>query len=208
QTEATARLACLPSDQLETQADTIGQPIPGVDFSIRDPQGREVKEGEVGTLYARGDNIMLGYWNDPQTNQRILTDGWLNTGDRAQKNRSGNYKICGRENGLVKIQGYRFHPNEIDLTLRSILPDAEFVTVPYQDQGQTRLALFYRSNGRALEGLKIRQLCSRELPRHMLPQHYEAVDNWPINSARKVDRTELVKRAQQVRLGKAYNRSA
>ena len=208
QTEATARLACLPSDQIEQQSDTIGQPIPGVEFSIRDPQGNEVKQGEVGTLFARGENIMLGYWNDPQSNQRILTNGWLNTGDRAQKNRFGNYKICGRENGLVKIQGYRFHPNEIDSTLRAFLPDVEFVTVPYQDQGQTRLALFYRSNGRALEGMKIRQLCSRELPRHMLPQQYEEVNSWPTNSGRKIDRAELVKRARLVSQGQSYNRIA
>ncbi|MCH2182408.1 MAG: acyl--CoA ligase [Mariniblastus sp.] len=208
QTEATARLACLPSNQIERQADTIGHPIPGVEFCIRDPQGVPVQDGEVGTLHARGDNIMLGYWDDPETNRLILNDGWLNTGDRARKNPSGNYKICGRENGLVKIQGYRFHPNEIDNTLQALMPDAEFVTVPYRDQGQTRLALFVRPCQESLDVSQIRQACSRELPRHMVPQLYQVVSQWPVNSAHKIDRQELAVRASQAGLQSNYNRSA
>ena len=104
--------------------------------------GAPVDDGQVGTLFARGRNIMLGYWNDPEASHAVLRNGWLNTGDRAAKNPMGNYQICGRENGLVKIQGYRFHPNEIDAILVKLMPDIQLATVSYMDQGQTRLALF------------------------------------------------------------------
>jgi len=209
QTEATARLACLPSRQVEQQADTIGMPIPGVEFSIRNRDGNPVNDGQVGTLFARGKNIMLGYWNDPEGSHSVLRNGWLNTGDRAAKNPVGNYTICGRENGLVKIQGYRFHPNEIDAILLKLMPDTQFATVPYADQGQTRLALFaHHPENVPIDPTELRQICYRQLARHMVPQLYQVIESWPLNSARKIDQAELSRRARQINSSRSYNRSA
>ena len=209
QTEATARLACLPSQQIEQQSDTIGMPIPGVEFSIRNEHGDPVDDGQVGTLFARGRNIMLGYWNDPEASHAVLRNGWLNTGDRAAKNPMGNYQICGRENGLVKIQGYRFHPNEIDAILLKLMPDIQLATVSYTDQGQTRLALFahHPENG-PIDPAELRKICHRHLVRHMVPQLFHVLKNWPLNTAQKIDRAALTQRACQISLARPYDRSA
>ena len=64
QAEATARLAALPPAQLHARRDSIGKPIRGVELSVRDDAGRELPAGAIGMLCARGDNVMLGYWQD------------------------------------------------------------------------------------------------------------------------------------------------
>ncbi len=209
QTEATARLSCLPVKGQATEFDTIGKPIPGVEFTIRDKKGNAVTAGQKGTLFARGDNIMLGYWNDPKGTKSTISNGWLNTGDLAKKTKNGNYRLCGRQNGLVKIQGYRFHPNEIDQMLHGLMPDTSFVTIPVEQNGQTKLVLFVQppKSGR-IEAAELRQLCSRQWPRHMVPHLVEFVETWPVNTNKKTDRLSLAKQAQALSSQTQLSRSA
>ena len=209
QTEATARLSCLAVNDQITDFDTIGKPIPGVEFTIRDSNGNSLTAGKKGTLFARGENVMLGYWNDPKGTKSTISNGWLNTGDLAEKTEQGNYRLCGRQNGLVKIQGYRFHPNEIDKMLHGLMPDTSFVTIPVEQNGQTKLALFVQppKSGR-IEAGELRQLCSRQLPRHMVPHLVEFVESWPINTNKKIDRLSLAKQAQNLSGQNELKRSA
>jgi acyl-CoA synthetase (AMP-forming)/AMP-acid ligase II len=72
QTEATARLAYLPPDQLHQRPGSIGKAIPGVELQVQDPSGRQVAPGEIGELCARGANVMLGYWNDEAATADVL----------------------------------------------------------------------------------------------------------------------------------------
>ena len=201
QTEATARLAYLPPQALKQHADTIGQAIPGVELAVLDDDGRPVARGRQGTLYARGDNIMLGYWRDPGATRRVLQDGWLNTGDLACLDEHGWIRLCGRANGLIKVQGYRFHPCEVEQLLGRQLMDVQLVATPMELGGRTRLALFARSRSdRAVTAQEIRQACLQLLPRHMMPHRYEIVEDWPLNAARKIDRLALCRRLSTTRL--------
>ena len=192
QTEATARLSYLPPVEFEENADTIGRSIPGVEFSIRDDNGREVDDGVTGTLFARGDNIMLGYWNDPCGTQRVLNHGWLNTGDLAMVQTNGLIRLCGRKNRLIKTQGYRFHPAEVEQILSKQLADVQLVAIPMNFHGKTRLALFAKPRTQQpVTKREIQDACRRLLPRHMIPQRCTIVDSWPVNSANKIDRRAL-----------------
>jgi acyl-CoA synthetase (AMP-forming)/AMP-acid ligase II len=143
---------------------------------------------------------MLGYWGDPGATSRILKDGWLNTGDLARLDENGFFKLCGRANGLVKIQGYRFHPCEVEQLLARRLNDVQLVATPVDLNGRTRLALFARSRSdRLVTANEIRQACLQLLPRHMMPHRYEIVDDWPLNSAHKIDRLALCSRLSATR---------
>src|SRR6185436_2506219 len=72
QTEATARLAYVPPERLAHKPGAAGMAIPGVELSIVDDRGDELPRGSVGEIVARGDNVMLGYWNDPEASARVL----------------------------------------------------------------------------------------------------------------------------------------
>ncbi|MGM0485555.1 MAG: class I adenylate-forming enzyme family protein [Planctomycetota bacterium] len=197
QTEASARLAYLPPQLAETHPDSIGRAIPGVQLRVFDEQGQEAKRNETGELCARGDNVMLGYWNDPETTRRVLHDGWLRTGDLASRDEEGFFHVKARNSDLVKVQGFRVHPREIEETISRHFSEMRVIVVPYQRNGTTRLALYGITAKKARHlADELRNVCSRELPRHKVPSFVEVLPRAPINASMKLDRTALKRHAE------------
>lgn len=110
QTEATARIAYLPPEFLPNFADCIGMAIPGGELLLRDPQDRSIIENELttGELCYRGDNIMLGYATHSAELRAHQHLDELATGDLAERLANGFYRIVGRLNRLLKLQGKRW----------------------------------------------------------------------------------------------------
>jgi acyl-CoA synthetase (AMP-forming)/AMP-acid ligase II len=195
QSEATARLSYLPPDQLAERGDSIGRGIPGVTLRVADESGQAVQPGEVGTLFARGENVMRGYWNDPQATAQAVRDGWLNTGDLATVDEEGYVYLRGRENLLVKVQGHRVHPREVEEFVTQSFPGSEVAVVAHEIAGQTRLGMFVVAAAeRAMTADEVRACCVRHLPRYKVPSHVEMVRQLPLNTARKIDRQALGQR--------------
>lgn len=69
----------------------------GIECKIVDEEGNELPTGEVGELILRGENIMLGYYNDPEETARTLKGGWLHTGDMAKMDEEGYLYIVDRK---------------------------------------------------------------------------------------------------------------
>jgi acyl-CoA synthetase (AMP-forming)/AMP-acid ligase II len=193
QSEATARLALLEPNQLDSRPGSIGKPIHGVEFRIVDEYNRTLPPGVVGMLCARGQNIMRGYWCDPAATAQVLTnDGWLRTGDLAHYDDGGYYFLHGRANLLVKIQGYRVHPAEIEAIVEEACPDVAAVAIPITHNEETRFVLFLAArNRRPVDLESVRTICQRELPSYKLPVHFELLDQFPLTVGQKVDRAAL-----------------
>jgi len=193
QSEATARLAVLPPDQLRSRRGSIGKPIHGVEFRIADESNRELPPGAVGMLCARGDNVMLGYWHDPSATADVLTDdGWLRTNDLAHRDDDGYFYLHGRANLLVKIQGYRVHPAEIEALVEEAFPHVAAVAIPAARGDETRFVLFLAPrDDRPVDVKSVRSTCQQELPPYKVPVHFEVLDHLPLTSGHKVDRTVL-----------------
>ena len=83
QTEATARLSYLPPAMLGTKLASIGRGIPGVTLRVIGENGGVVQPGEVGEIFAWGDNISPGYLDEPEASAQKFVDGVLHTGDLA-----------------------------------------------------------------------------------------------------------------------------
>ncbi len=192
QTEATARLAYLPPEHLIDAAESIGHAIDGVELRIRSVTDDPISPEMPGILYARGDNIMLGYWRDQNATDQVLQDGWLQTGDFAYLRDDGFVQLCGRSSELVKIQGYRFHPNEIEKRIVKQLPGVRAIATEFDFYGKQRIALFVvPDSGDSTSEQQIRSVCRQFLPIHMVPQRFKILEQWPINAAGKVDRMAL-----------------
>src|SRR5208337_3776239 len=113
-TEATARLSYLPPALLLTNIGSIGKGIPGVTLEVLDENGKPVQPGETGEITARGDNIMKGYYGDPEGTQSVIKNGRLYTGDIATVDDDGYIYIIGRAKNFIKSGGYRISPSEIE----------------------------------------------------------------------------------------------
>lgn len=193
QSEATSRLSILAPDDLGRRIGSIGTAIPGVKLAIMDDENRELPVGAVGMLCARGDNVMAGYWDDPAATADVLdADGWLRTGDLARRDADGYFYIQGRANLLIKVQGQRVHPAEIESVVEAGFPQVRAVAIPVSRNDEARFMLFLASqDNRPVDVPAIRAACQKELPSFKQPVNFEVLDRLPLTPSYKVDRAAL-----------------
>lgn len=117
------------------QPASVGQPAPGT----------ELKIGENNVLFARGPQVMLGYWNNPSATAAVLSpDGWLNTGDQARIEPSGHVYITGRiKDIIVMANGEKISPVDMEL---AIITDPLFEQVMVLGEGKPYLSLLASLN--------------------------------------------------------------
>lgn len=114
QTEATARLSHLDPNELKAHISSIGKAIPGVELKVIDKRGKIAAINKAGELIAKGDNIMMGYYKDPQGTSKVLKNGWLYTGDIVKMDINGFIHLVARKKEILKIGGKRVSPKEIE----------------------------------------------------------------------------------------------
>jgi long-chain acyl-CoA synthetase len=101
--------------------ETVGPPFPDMEITIRDPEtGKELPPGQQGVIYARGPQVMLGYYKRPEETKKIIdADGSLNTGDIGMKTWKGEFKITGRaKDTIVLLGGENIEPTPIEARIR------------------------------------------------------------------------------------------
>ena len=106
-TEASARLSYVPPDELPGCVGSIGRAIPDVELTVRRPDGTPCAVDEAGELFARGPNIMRGYWDDPDATARVLGPHGYRTGDLARPDGAGRLWLVGRARDMLKVGGHR-----------------------------------------------------------------------------------------------------
>lgn len=100
-----------------SRAGSIGIVLPGYEGEIRGDTGAPLPPGGVGSLWIRGDTVMLGYRNRPEQTASVLVDGWCRTGDRASVDGDGYYFHHGRLDDLEIVGGINVSPLEIESVL-------------------------------------------------------------------------------------------
>lgn len=99
---------------------SVGPAIPGVELRIVDGEGRDVPAGGTGELWARGPNIMKGYYRAPEATVAALRPGgWLATGDLARREEDGAFFIEGRLKELIIRSGFNVFPVEVEAVLNA-----------------------------------------------------------------------------------------
>jgi long-chain acyl-CoA synthetase len=91
-----------------------------MEITIRDPEtGRELPPGQQGVIYARGPQVMLGYYKRPEETKKIIDKNGLNTGDIGMKTWTGEFKITGRaKDTIVLLGGENIEPTPIEARIR------------------------------------------------------------------------------------------
>ncbi|MEO5609069.1 MAG: long-chain fatty acid--CoA ligase [Ornithinibacter sp.] len=98
----------------ERKPGTIGVPIPGCEMRCVDLDGNEVPVGEVGEIAIRGDNVMKGYWHNPEATAEAIPDGWFRSGDLATMDDEGYFTIVDRKKDLILRGGMNVYPREVE----------------------------------------------------------------------------------------------
>lgn len=119
---------------------TIGEPISTLDVKLVDPNsGLEVKKGEKGLLYVSGPSVMLGYHNNPEETEKVISidekgKKWANIGDIVQQLENGEYKYIGRQKRNFVSGIENIYPEEIENLLLELPEVREVVVTPIPDE--------------------------------------------------------------------------
>ena len=114
-TETSPVVSCNPLHKVKVE--TVGPIFPGV----------EVKLAEDGEILVKGENLMLGYWNNQEATNKTIIDGWLHTGDIGEFDEEGYLKITDRKKDIiVSLGGDNIAPSKLEnlLTLSSDIEQA------------------------------------------------------------------------------------
>jgi len=171
-----------------TRPGTVGKPLDGIEVRIVDDEGRDVPAAEVGELLARGDNIFVGYWNNPEATREAIRDGWFHTGDMARMDEDGYITIVDRKKDMILVSGYNVYPVEVENVLfrHPEVADAAVIAVPHPYQGESVLAMVVPRPGESPTEQEIIQFVKEHLAAFKAPKHVLFVESLPRNRTGKV----------------------
>ena len=103
----------------KTRLRSMGAPVPGVQVQIRGADGVELAPGEIGEVWVRGPNVMLGYWKRPEATDAALVDGWYRSGDAAYADSDGYLYMVDRLKDMIISGGENVYSVEVESALSS-----------------------------------------------------------------------------------------
>ncbi|OQX92867.1 MAG: hypothetical protein B6D58_00835 [candidate division Zixibacteria bacterium 4484_95] len=194
QTEASARLSYLEPDKLLEKIGSIGKAIPGVKLTVKDEKGKVCRPGEVGEIIASGDNIMVGYWNQPEETKKVLKEDGLHTGDLAKTDEDGYLYIVSRRSDMIKSGAHRISPKEIEEVLAEFpsIIESAVIGVPDKILGESLVA-FIVPNGK-IDTKELKKHLRLNLAVFKIPREFIQVKSLPKTSSGKIKRFELVEK--------------
>jgi acyl-CoA synthetase (AMP-forming)/AMP-acid ligase II len=153
-----------------------------------------VPQGQVGQLWVKGDNIMLGYYNAPEATRDVLKDGWLQTGDLAYLDNKGRIIISGRSKDLIINKGVNIYPQEIENVI-VLHPNVLRVGVIGQEEesvGEVPIAFVQLREQEAGIEQTLKNLCLKNLAAYKVPRDFFcSVEALPMTATGKVDKKVL-----------------
>jgi long-chain acyl-CoA synthetase len=171
---------------------SIGIPAPSTDVKCVDENGVEVPAGEPGELWAKGPQIMLGYWQKEKETADSLTDGWLHTGDIAQMDSEGYFTIVDRKKDMILVSGFNVYPNEVEEQIAAVpgVLEVGVIGVPDEKSGEQVRAYVVASHP-APTTEQIVAHCREHMAAYKAPHSVVFVDELPKSPIGKILRREL-----------------
>jgi fatty-acyl-CoA synthase len=182
-TEAAPNVLCLPPEDAVRKAGYAGKPYPQVEVALSD-------ENE---LLVRGPNVFAGYWRNPEATEETMVDGWLRTGDLAERDGEGYYRISGRLKEMYISGGENVYPAEVEDALLTIegIADAAVLGVPDDRWGEVGVAFVVLEPGATLSADDVLEACRTRLARFKVPASVRFLDELPRSGMNKVLKDEL-----------------
>ncbi|HEX6889433.1 MAG TPA: acyl-CoA synthetase [Chryseolinea sp.] len=172
----------------------VGVPLPGVQVRLCDDNNNPVN-GEPGEIQVKGDNVFREYWQRPaETTASFTADGWFCTGDVAEADADGYYKILGRKSqDIIKSGGYKVSALEIEEVLRQhpLVKDASVVGLPDDEWGEIIAAALVTIDVIDEDELSI--WLRERLSKYKVPRRLLVVSDFPRNAMGKVVKNDLKK---------------
>ena len=200
------RSTYLPPEEIDRGSSCIGKAIPNTEILVIDKEGRECAPGEVGELVHRGPTVAMGYWGKEEATNRAYRPNPLAppelldvekvvySGDLVRKDEEGYLYFLGREDAMIKSQGYRLSPEEVENLLISsgLVREACAFGVPDPDLGHLVMAVVSLKDGSDEGSIEaIREHAVKNGPPYMIPKEIFVQEELPKTGSGKIDRKRI-----------------
>jgi amino acid adenylation domain-containing protein len=193
----------------------IGQPISGIDVTVRDPNGAICRSNEPGELYIGGVGLAREYWRRPDLTDTafVILDGldgipkrWYRSGDLVTQRADGILEYLGRVDDQIKILGHRVEPAEIETVIRQHPGVVDAAIVSDDRPGGVELVAAVVVKNMELTEVLLDQHVQAHLPAAMVPSQFIILDQLPVTANGKLDRDAFLLKAKVVH-SNAFERS-
>jgi long-chain acyl-CoA synthetase len=172
---------------------SIGLPIPSTDLSIRNDDGAELSQGEIGEICVRGPQVMAGYWKRPDETEKVmLPGGWLRTGDIGHVDKNGYVYIEDRKKDMILVSGFNVYPNEVESVVATHpgVLEAAAVAQPDEHSGEV-VAVFVVPKVSTLTAEDVIAHAKQSLTGYKVPKHVYLRKELPKTNVGKILRRAL-----------------
>ncbi|HEV2826121.1 MAG TPA: long-chain-fatty-acid--CoA ligase [Pyrinomonadaceae bacterium] len=191
--ESTCRSTFNPPDE-RRRPGSCGMAI-GNEMRVVDEDDREVAHGELGEIVLRGDNILKGYYRNPEATATAFRNGWFHTGDVGYRDAEGFFYIVDRKSDMIIRGGENIYPREIDEVLyqHPMIAAAATIGVPDELYGEEVAAFVVPKDGREVTEKEIIDYCRAHLADYKCPKSVRIVSEIPKGPTGKLLKRELSK---------------
>lgn len=183
---------------LNVKPGSMGKPLPWVEASVVDENGKEVPVGEEGSLVLRPPwpSMMRTVWHNQEKYDSYFANGWYISGDRAKKDQDGYFWFIGRDDDVIKTSGERVGPFEVESALveNPNVVEAGVIGKPDQLRGEIIKAFVVLKLGiTGTDELKteLAEFVKKHLAGHAYPREIEFIDKLPKTRSGKIMRRIL-----------------
>lgn len=182
-------------DSVEKRVETVGKEMPGAEIKIVNPETEEECPANVqGELWARGYNIMRGYYKmEEATKHAFSNDGWLRTGDLAVKTEDGYYKITGRIKDMIIRGGENIYPKEIEefYYTHPKIQDIQVAGVEDKKYGEEVMAFVIVKERETLSEAELKNYAKGKIADFKIPRYFTFVTEYPMTASGKIQKYKL-----------------
>ncbi len=184
------------AEDYENRPDSCGPAAPIGDLKVVDPDGKVLGANEVGELWARGPQVVVGYWNKPEATAGAFQDGWVKTGDLARLDEEGFCFIIDRAKDMLIRGGENIYCIEVENVLydHPAVMDAALVGVPHRTLGEEPGAVVTLKPGAEATEAELRAFVAERLAAFKVPVKVVFwPETLPRNANGKIMKNELKK---------------
>ena len=199
------RSTCLPPSEVDRRPGSMGRAIPNVEILVIDEDGKPCRPGEVGELVHRGGTVSMGYWRDPETTARVFRPNPLHdpsrgqpetvvfSGDLVKADEDGYLYYVGRRDQLIKSNGFRVSPEEIETCVFASRLVANVVSfaVPENEAEVRIVAAVIPKEPSSFDEDHLHRFCRAEMPEYLRPHIIWRRDEFPLTTTGKPDRQRI-----------------
>ena len=170
-TETSATFTTHQAEDYLNRPESCGPAVPVCDMRIVGSAGETLPPGEVGELWAKGPNVVKGYWNKPEETAQTFVDGWLKTGDLAKLDEEGFCYIVDRKKDMLIRGGENIYSIEVEEVLYShpAVMDAALVAIPHRTLGEEPGAVVTLKPGAKAAEAELREFVAARLAAFKVP---------------------------------------